>query len=224
VNRRLGGRGQKKRRDGEDGYDGLKARGLGADVPFVGRASTTERIGENFDGVLAAAQEGAEWAVAILYRSLQPQVLRFLRARVPQDAEDIASQAWLEIARSLPRFSGGEDDFRGLVFTIARRRLADHRRATGRRPVDLVGPEVLTGITDGAAPDDEVLAGLAGDAAARRVAELLSPDQAEVVLLRVVAGLSVDEVAALLGKRPGTVRVLQHRALRHLAEKLGDDR
>jgi RNA polymerase sigma-70 factor, ECF subfamily len=190
----------------------------------MGRPDTTERIGESFEGVLAAAQEGAEWAVAVLYRSLQPQVLRFLRARVPQDAEDIASQAWLEVARALPRFSGEEDDFRALVFTIARRRLADHRRATRRRPVDLVGAELLTGISDGAAPDDEVLASLTGDAAARRVAELLSPDQAEVVLLRVVAGLSVDEVAALLGKRPGTVRVLQHRALRRLAEKLGDDR
>ena len=224
MSRRLGGRSQRRRRDGEEGPEGLKARDLGADVPFMGRPDTTERIGESFDGVLAAAQEGAEWAVAVLYRSLQPQVLRFLRARVPQDAEDIASQAWLEVARALPRFSGEEDDFRALVFTIARRRLADHRRATRRRPVDLVGAEILTGISDGAAPDDEVLASLAGDAAARRVAELLSPDQAEVVLLRVVAGLSVDEVAALLGKRHGTVRVLQHRALRRLAKKLGDDR
>jgi RNA polymerase sigma-70 factor (ECF subfamily) len=216
-------RGQKKHEGGKDDPEALKMPGLDADVPFMGRSDTAERIGESFDGVLAAAQEGADWAVAVLYRSLQPQVLRFLRARARQDAEDIASQAWLEVARALPRFSGEEDDFRALVFTIARR-LADHRRAARRRPVDLVGAEILTGITDGAAPDEEVLASLAGDAAARRVAELLSPDQAEVVLLRVVAGLSVEEVAALLGKRPATVRVLQHRALRRLAQKLGDDR
>ena len=190
----------------------------------MARPGTTERIGESFEDVLAAAQEGAEWAVAVLYRSLQPRVLRFLRARAPQDAEDIASQAWLEIARALPRFSGGEDDFRALVFTVARRRLADHRRTARRRHLDLVGDDTLTGVAGGTTPDDEVLTHLAGEDAARRIAEILPRDQADVVLLRVVAGLSTDEMAAALGKRPGTVRVLQHRALRRLAKELGDSR
>lgn len=210
------------RDDGEPTWAGLKPAGSGADVPFVGRDGTRDRIGEGFDGVLVAAREGAEWAVSVLYRSLQPSVLRFLQARAPQDAEDIASQAWLEIARVLPRFSGGEGDFRALVFTIARRRLADHRRAARRRPVEHVGDDTLAGVAGGAAPDEEAVAHLAGDAAARRIAELLPPDQAEVVLLRVVSDLSVDEVAAIVGRRPGTVRVLQHRALRRLAAKLGD--
>ena len=201
----------------------LKLPDSSADVPVVGRTGTGDRVGESFDDVLSAAQVGAEWAVSILYRSLQPRLLRFLRARAPQDAEDIASQAWLEIARALPRFEGGEDDFRALVFTVARRRLSNHRRAARRRPVVSVGDEALAGIAGGRAAEDEALAQLSGDEAARLITDLLPPEQAEIVLLRVVGGLSANEVAALLGRRPGTVRVLQHRALRRLAKKLGDD-
>lgn len=189
----------------------------------MGRADTGDRVGESFDDVLSAAQVGAEWAVSVLYRSLQPRLLRFLRARAPQDAEDIASQAWLEVARALPRFQGGEDDFRALVFTVARRRLSNHRRALRRRPVEPVDDEALAGIAGGRAAEDEALARLSGDEAARLISALLPPEQAEIVLLRVVGGLSADEVAALLGRRPGSVRVLQHRALRRLAEELGDD-
>jgi RNA polymerase sigma-70 factor (ECF subfamily) len=182
-----------------------------------------DRIGESFDDVLAAAQTGADWAVAVLYGSLQPRLLRFLRARAPQDAEDIASQAWLEIARALPRFSGGEDEFGAFVFTVARRRLADHRRSLRRRPVDPAGDETLAALPGTAAPENEAIAHLQGEDAARRIAELLPAEQAEIVLLRVVGGFSVDEVARLVGRRPGTVRVLQHRALRRLAAQLGDE-
>ncbi len=201
---------------------GVKPVEFRADAPSVSRDSKVERIGESFDDVLAAAQAGAEWAIAVLYRSLQPRLLRFLRAQAPQDAEDIASQAWLEIARGLGRFSGSEDEFCALVFTVARRRLADHRRAARRRPVDLTGDEVLTALPGAGLVEDDVLASVEGNEAARRIAELLPADQAEIVLLRVVAGLSVDEVARLVGRRPGTVRVLQHRALQRLAKKLGD--
>jgi RNA polymerase sigma-70 factor, ECF subfamily len=201
----------------------LKPADLGADVPIVARASRSERVGESFDDVLAAARTGAEWAMAVLYRSLQPRLLRFLGARAPQDAEDIASQAWLEVARGLPRFSGGEDEFGAFVFTVARRRLADHRRATRRRPVDPTDDETLTALPDASTAEQEAVAHLGGEEAARRIAELLPAEQAEIILLRVVGGLSVDEVARIVGRRPGTVRVLQHRALRRLAAKLGDD-
>jgi RNA polymerase sigma-70 factor (ECF subfamily) len=197
--------------------------GLGADVPEMARPDTGERLGESFADVLCAAQAGAEWAVAVLYRSLQPRVMRFLRAQAPRDAEDIGSQAWLEIAQALPRFQGDEDAFRALVFTVARRRLSNHRRTMRRRPVDLVGDETLAGVAGERAAEDVALSRLSGDEAARRIADLLPAEQAEIVLLRVVAGLSAEEVAALLGRRPGTVRVLQHRALRRLAQKLGDD-
>jgi len=190
---------------------------------MVTRPSNVDRIGESFDDVIGAAQTGAEWAVAVLYRSLQPRLLRYLRARAGQDAEDIASQAWLEIARGLPRFTGDEDEFAAFVFTVARRRLADQRRALRRRPVDPAGDETLAALPGTAAPEDEAIAHLRGEDAARRIAELLPAEQAEIVLLRVVGGFSVDEVARLVGRRPGTVRVLQHRALRRLAAQLGDD-
>jgi RNA polymerase sigma-70 factor (ECF subfamily) len=189
----------------------------------MGHPETGERLGESFADVLSAAQVGADWAVAVLYRSLQPRLLRFLVAQAPQDAEDIASQAWLEIARALPRFEGDEDAFRALVFTVARRRLSNHRRSRRRRPVELAGDEALAGVPSDHTAEDQALSRLSGDEAARRIADLLPPEQAEIVLLRVVAGLGAEEVAALLGRRPGTIRVLQHRALRRLAQKLGDD-
>jgi RNA polymerase sigma-70 factor (ECF subfamily) len=189
----------------------------------VAHTPNPARIGENFDDVLAAAQTGAEWAIAVLYRSLQPGLLRFLRAKAPQDAEDIASQAWLEVARALPQFTGQEDEFAALVFTVARRRLIDQRRAARRRPVELAGDETLEALPAASPAEDEALVHLQGEEAARRIAELLPAEQAEIVLLRVVGGLSVDQVARLVGRRPGTVRVLQHRALRHLAKHLGDD-
>jgi RNA polymerase sigma-70 factor, ECF subfamily len=186
--------------------------------------SNSQRVGEGFDDVLAAAQAGAEWAVAVLYRSLQPRLLRFLRAQAAvHDAEDIAAQTWLEVAKGLARFSGDEDGFGAFVFTVARRRLTDHRRAARRRPVDLVGDDSLASVAGGADPETETMARLGGEDAARRLAALLPPEQAEVVLLRVVAGLTVDQVAELLGRKPGTVRVLQHRALRRLARQLGDE-
>jgi RNA polymerase sigma-70 factor (ECF subfamily) len=72
------------------------------------------------------------------------------------------------------------------------------------------------------APEDETIAHLRGEDAARRIAELLPAEQAEIVLLRIVGGFSVDEVARVVGRPPGTVRVLQHRALRRLAAQLGE--
>ena len=188
----------------------------------MARTPQTERIGEAFEDVMAAAREGADWAVAVLYRSLQPRLLRFLRAGLGDDAEDVASQAWLEVARALPRFTGGEDDFAALLFTIARRRTADHRRAMRRRPAS-AGDEALATIADGHDTENDVIGRLQGEDAARLIAAILPPDQAEIVLLRVVGGFSAEEVAAIVGRRAGTVRVLQHRALRRLAERLGDD-
>jgi RNA polymerase sigma-70 factor (ECF subfamily) len=177
-----------------------------------------------FPDLLSAAQAGGEWALAALYRRHDPPVRRYLTAKARGDAEDIASQTWLDVARNLRSFTGDEDAFRGWVFTIARRRFIDHARRRSRRP------EVFTSDVDadsvesaGEDPADEVVASLAGDAAARRIADLLPAAQAEVVLLRVMGGLDVASVAAITGHRPGTVRVMQHRALRRLAEVLGDE-
>jgi RNA polymerase sigma-70 factor (ECF subfamily) len=178
-------------------------------------------IGPDFEAVLADAQAGAEWAVAVLWRDLQPSVLRYFRAVEPQAADDLASEVWLEVARSLARFQGGEGDFRAWLFTIARHRLIDWRRKTARRRTAPVA--WLPDCPSGEDPETDALDGLSTGSALALVGELPG-DQAEVILLRVLAGLDVDRVAGIVGKRPGNVRVLQHRGLRTLALRLADSR
>jgi len=177
-------------------------------------------LGAAFDEVLAAARDGAEWAVTALYRDLQPPLLAYLRALEPNDAEDLASDVWLGIGRNLPQFEGDEPAFRGWAFTIARRRIVDVRRRRGRRQTEPVPTETFAGVAGSDDPEAAALGSLGADEVRRGIVELLPPDQADVVLLRVVAGLDARQVADVLGKRPGAVRVLQHRALRRLAEVL----
>ena len=131
---------------------------------------------------------------------------------------------WLAIAERLHQFDGDVLAFRGWAFSIARRRLADHRRQAARRRTDAAPLEVLDRADPTLDPSGIVLDELAGDGAAAFVTRTLPADQAEVVLLRVVAGLEVDQVAALLGKRPGTIRVMQHRGLRRLERVLAAKR
>ncbi|CAN5170154.1 RNA polymerase sigma factor [soil metagenome] len=179
-------------------------------------------LGEQFAAVLAAARTGAEWALSALYREFHPGLLRYLRAQEPNDGEDLVSETWLDAVAGLDRFQGGEWAFRRWLFTIARRRLIDHRRRGERmrrasRSLDEFG--------QGPGPDDTEAAVLAAnetEAALARIAAL-PPGQAEVVLLRVLAGFEVADVAKIVGKKPGAVRVLQHRALQRLAEQLARD-
>jgi RNA polymerase sigma factor (sigma-70 family) len=174
-------------------------------------------IGVEFDGVLAAAQAGAEWAFVVLYRDFNPGLLRYFMAREPAFGEDLAAETWLAAAPQLQGFRGGETALRAWLFAIGRRRLIQHWRDADRRPSSPVDPETLG---DGAGCDDTEAAALdasTAQAAARAIALALTPDQADVVLLRVLGGLDVEQVAKVLGKRPGTVRVLQHKAVRRLA-------
>jgi RNA polymerase sigma-70 factor (ECF subfamily) len=174
-------------------------------------------IGPDFDGVLAAAQAGAEWAFSLLYRDLNPPLIRYFSARVPSAAEDLSAETWLAAARQLQTFRGGELSFRAWLFTIGRRQMIEHWRYSARRPADPVGPEILLNQVATSDPATEVLDVLSAQETVRAIALALTPDQADVVLLRVLAGLRVEQVAEVLGKRPGTVRVLQHKALRRLA-------
>lgn len=171
-----------------------------------------------FQGALAAARLGEEWAVTLLWRELHPRILRYLRVSVgDSDGEDLASDVWLEVARGLGRFDGDESAFRAWVFTIARRRVIDAGRRVQRRRTDPMSAQQIDRGRDEA--PGELEARLALDAALRRVGRL-PREQAEVVALRVLAGLSAEQVAEILGKRAGTVRVLQHRGLRRLATEL----
>jgi RNA polymerase sigma-70 factor (ECF subfamily) len=170
------------------------------------------------DDTLAAARQGAAWAVTALYREIHPRLLRYLRAREPRMADDLASEVWVCVASGLTGFEGSEEGFRAWVFTIARRRLIDARRHALRHPTEaLEGCD--TGVRAGPEdPQDVAVATLGAQAAVDRITSLLTPDQADVVLLRILGGLSVGQVADILGKERSAVRVLQHRALRRLAE------
>jgi RNA polymerase sigma-70 factor (ECF subfamily) len=171
-------------------------------------------IGAPFADILDAARLGSEWAVAALWRDLQPPLLRYLRVAEREAAEDLASETWLEVARGLGRFQGGEAEFRAWLFTIARHRLIDWRRKASRRRTEPVAwlPE-----RPGPGDTEEEALALLGTEEALAMLAGLPPDQAEVLALRVVAGLDANQVAAVVGKRPGAVRVLQHRGLRRLA-------
>ena len=179
-------------------------------------------LGEPFEGVLAAARSGTEWAIATLYREFQPGLLRYLRAQAPADGDDLASEVWLDAAAGLGRFEGDESGFRRWLFTIAQRRLVDLRRQEARRRSLLSS---LSGAHERGSLDSEaaVLAASEAEAALILIAGL-PPDQAEVVLLRVVGGLDTKDVATIMGKKPGAVRVLQHRALKRLAEQLAEEK
>ena len=175
-----------------------------------------------FGEVLAAAQEGAQWAIAILWHDLHPRLLRFLRGLDPAAAEDVEADTWLAAARDIGRFSGDDQQFRAWMFTIARNRLIDWRRRESRRRSVTVTPDVFVDHPADDDPAGTALDVLRADAAVAQVRALLPRDQAEVILLRVLGGLDVTEVAEIVGKLPGTVRVLQHRGLRRLAEQLAE--
>jgi RNA polymerase sigma-70 factor (ECF subfamily) len=175
-----------------------------------------------FDAVIAAAQAGDDWAVAFLYDQIQPALLRYLRWQEASMAEDLASEVWLAVAEGLRRFDGDEPAFKGWIFTIARRRLADHRRRMGKRNARALPTEALSQLLADDDPADLVTSRMSAQDAISALTSVLPAEQAEVVMLRVVGGLPVEEVARVVGKRPGAVRVLQHRALRRLASQLKD--
>lgn len=174
-------------------------------------------IGAEFDETLSAAQAGDDTAVRALYRDLNPSLVRFLEAQAVGAGEDLAQDVWLAAAKSLASFSGDERGFRAWMFTIARRHAIAHWRQTHRRPSQVTDPADLPERGDSSAAEPDL--GMLADEAVRSLVAGLSRDQAEIVLLRVVGGFDAEEVAAMVGKPASTVRVLQHRALRKMAQR-----
>ncbi|MFI6863178.1 RNA polymerase sigma factor [Streptomyces sp. NPDC050421] len=170
-----------------------------------------------------AAQDGDEDAFRTVYRAVQPRLLGYIRTLVGEpDAEDVASEAWLQIARDLDRFSGDADRFRGWAARIARNRALDHLRMRGRRPATGGDETELSEKPAGSDTADEAIEALATGRTMSLIAQL-PQDQAEAVVLRVVVGLDAKSAALTLGKRPGAVRTAAHRGLKRLAELLRAD-
>ena len=172
-----------------------------------------------FDDVLAAAKHGDEQAFAVIFRDLAPFVAGYLRGQGVGDPDDLVSETFIGVARNLRRFHGGEDDFRGWVFTIAHRRLVDDRRRRGRRKEQACDPATLPG-TDATVSAEAMTLEDLDAGAVSELLDTLTPDQRAVVLLRVLGGFPVKDVARILGKRENAIKVLQHRAINALARTL----
>ncbi|WBC16223.1 RNA polymerase sigma factor [Micromonospora sp. WMMA1998] len=166
---------------------------------------------------VAAARAGDEEAFRHLYRSLQPALLRYLTALVGAEAEDVASETWLQISRDLPSFTGGE--FRAWAVTVARNRAMDHLRRQRRRPAVPVPVQALNDLASDADTADRAGEAI-GTESALALIRTLPPAEAEAVMLRAVVGLDAETAGRVLGRRAGAVRTAAHRGLRRLAALL----
>lgn len=172
---------------------------------------------EAFASVLVAAQAGASWACTRLWSDHAPGVSAFLAARGSREPDDVTSEVFLTVFDRLAGFRGDAAAFRSFVFSIAYRRLVDELRMRGRRgeTVELLAEEDPRRASSA---EDEAT-GRIGDQRALALITALPADQRDVMVLRIVADLTVEQVAEVLGKRPGAVKALQRRALDRLRKK-----
>lgn len=186
------------------------------------RSINRARIGPDFDSVLRAAQSGAPWALERLYQVCSPAVLGYLRVQGAADPEDLSNEVFLGVFQRIGAFAGDEDRFRSWVFTIAHSRMIDDRRRTSRRPRTVQDPTVVPVERAGGDAEQDALERLSS----RRVQALceeLVADQRDVLLLRLMAGLTVEAIAESLGKSEGAVKALQRRGLANLRKVLERD-
>ena len=177
-------------------------------------------FGDAFHALLAAAHSGAPWAWDRIYHWLAPAVAGYLRVQGVDDADDVTSEVFLGVVRGIARFHGDEQQFRSWVFVIAHRRLQDHRRQQYRHPrADELSEPDAPVVGDA---ETDALSALA-TARVYAVCARLAPDQRDVVLLRIVADLTVDDVAAVLGKTRGAVKALQRRGFEALRKILSQE-
>src|SRR5215472_8910481 len=181
-------------------------------------ADAMETETDGLDEALARARSGDETGFLLLWDALHPRLLRYLQVLGCEDVDDVAGETWLHVVRDLHRFKkGGADDFRAWVFTIGRHRAVDAARSRIRFRDKVLTEQAVPPQVDPNPVEEAVLAGLSTRQAVALVAGL-SRDQAEVVALRIIAGLDTEAVARILRKSPGAVRVALHRGLRTLSD------
>jgi RNA polymerase sigma-70 factor (ECF subfamily) len=179
-------------------------------------------FGEDFPQVLAAARLGAEWAWTAVYLDLVPSVRGYVRARGAAEPDDVVGEVFLQVVRDLGRFEGGEREFRTWLFTIAHHRLLDARRREIRRPVHLAPDRLLEDAGDVGDVEDDAIAGLTV-ARVRELVGRLSPEQQDVLLLRLFGDLTTPEIAAIVGKRAGAAKALLRRGLANLRKEISKE-
>lgn len=180
-------------------------------IPTTGTAGA-ETI-EHFERTIDAARSGDERAWDVLYRDLTPAVAGYVRSLGAPDPDDLVGEVWLQVARNLGGFDGSYDGFRSWVFVIAHHRVIDERRRRTRRPADPVGDDVADDWAGTAPPAEHDAEKSLGTEAVVALLASLTDEQREVLALRILADLTVDQVAEVVGKRPGAVKALQRRAL-----------
>jgi RNA polymerase sigma factor (sigma-70 family) len=177
-----------------------------------------DRFGGEFNAVLEAAQQGAPQAFERIFTSLAPVVTGYLRIQGAVEPDDLASEVFVAVLRNIDRFHGDEPGFRSWVFTIAHRRLLDERRRLVRRPpsdplaeeLDVIAPDDVEGAVEESLSAERI----------RSLCDRLSPDQRDVLLLRLLGRLTIEEVAEVVGKGAGAVKALQRRGLRAIGRLL----
>jgi RNA polymerase sigma-70 factor (ECF subfamily) len=173
---------------------------------------------QNFETLLAAAQAGAPWACTSIWVEFAPAVSAFLRARGSREPDDVTSEVFIAVFDQLPKFVGGPVELRSFIFSVAYRRLVDELRMRSRRGE---AAEFTVEIDPRQVPSAEQEAiSRIGDASALRLLDQLPPDQRDVMILRIVADLTIEQIAEVVGKREGAVKALQRRALESLRKKL----
>ena len=180
--------------------------------------STGRVVDDGFEAVLEQAQHGSERAWEQLYELLARPLRAYVSMRGADDPDDLVGETFVQVARNLARFEGGEPEFRSWVFMVAHNRVIDERRRSGRRPATLVAEHDETSLAVGDV-EGEALDAL-GLERVRSMLERLTPDQRAVLLLRFVGDLTLDEIAVVVGRPLGAVKQLQRRALRSLKRTL----
>lgn len=186
--------------------------------------NASEQVKES--SLVTAACTGDSDAWEVLYRRLYPRLWVYVARRVDAGhVEDTVSETMVRAVRGIEGYQPGSPGFDGWVFGIARRVCADYHRSRARlRRQDGIAAAMAEVIEEGRVPGDS--AASADDRAElRRAFELLPPSDQQVLELRVVAGLPVEQAAVLLNKAPGAVRTAQCRALGRLRQliKAHDD-
>jgi RNA polymerase sigma-70 factor (ECF subfamily) len=172
-----------------------------------------------FHETLERARGGCPESTRRLYESVAGRVCGYLRVHGASDPDDLTSEVFLRVFDHLDTFAGDEDGFRSWVFTITHRLLVDdhRRRHRGLETVEL--SDAVHETVPGGDAETEALASV-GDGHVLALLDSLVPDQRDVLTLRVVGDLTVDQVAGVLGKSRGAVKALQRRALSTLRRRL----
>jgi RNA polymerase sigma-70 factor (ECF subfamily) len=185
---------------------------------MIRREPRDDELDDELSGYVVRARAGDQDAWTAIYRALSPAVLGYMRSLGAEEPEDLLGEVFIHVVRGMPTFKGTGAQFRSWVFVVAHHRVIDERRRRKRSPMsDLT-------IDDVDIAEDVDVAEAALDAlSAERVRAVLDDialPQREVLLLRIVGGLTIEEIAGAVGKTPGAVKALQRRGLAAIKRRL----